>query len=227
MANINITNLDIGGVILQNAEFRDELLKFAGADVAAEGTILARQEVATAITVAAGSNTGDGTVTLATVAGAEVPIAGAWNLEFTAALVVKLEDPNGRIIASNVDIADGGAIVLNIAGMQFTVTDGTTAFVSGDTFSLTVVADGDLVYFAPDGVAGAQTPLAILTYPVTATGVEDIPVRAGVAGSYRKERLVIDADGDASNVTDVVMDQLRNYGLVPIDVQELNTLDNQ
>jgi len=144
VANISITNLDIGGVILQNAEFRDELLKFADADVAAAGTILARQEVATAITVAAGSNTGDGTVTLATVAGAEVPIAGAWNLEFTAALVVKLEDPNGRIIASNVAIADGGAIVLNIAGMQFTVTDGTTAFVSGDTFSLTVVADGDL-----------------------------------------------------------------------------------
>jgi hypothetical protein len=58
-------------------------------------------------------------------------------------------------------------------------------------------------------------------------GVGDVAIRAGVAGKYRKERLVIDADGDASNVDDVVIDQLRDYGLVPIDVQELGILDNQ
>ena len=48
-----------------------------------------------------------------------------------------------------------------------------------------------------------------------------------VAGSYRKERLVIDADGDDSNIDAAVIDQLRDYGLTPIDVQELGILDNQ
>ena len=52
-------------------------------------------------------------------------------------------------------------------------------------------------------------------------------IRAGVAGKFVKERLVIDADGDATNVDDVVLDQLRSYGLVALDVQELNILDNQ
>jgi len=38
---------------------------------------------------------------------------------------------------------------------------------------------------------------------------------------------VIDADGDASNVDAVVIDQLRDYSLVPVDVDELNILGNQ
>ena len=48
-----------------------------------------------------------------------------------------------------------------------------------------------------------------------------------VSGSVRAERLIIDADGDGSNVDAAVLDQLRDYSLVSIDVQELNTLDNQ
>lgn len=70
-------------------------------------------------------------------------------------------------------------------------------------------------------------PKAILTYDVTATAAGDVPIRAGVAGGYRKERLVIDADGDDSNVTPAILDQLRAYGLVPVNVNELGILDNQ
>ena len=62
---------------------------------------------------------------------------------------------------------------------------------------------------------------------VTAAGAGDIAIRGGVDGSYRLPKLVIDADGDASNIDAAVMDGLRNYGLVPIDVQGLNILDNQ
>ena len=69
-------------------------------------------------------------------------------------------------------------------------------------------------------------PKAIVTYDVTATGAGDVAIRAGVAGSFRAEELVIDADGDASNVDNAVLDQLRAYGFTPIDVQELNIADN-
>lgn len=70
-------------------------------------------------------------------------------------------------------------------------------------------------------------PKAIVTYDVTAGGAGDVPIRAGVSGVYRKEKLVIDADGNASNVDNAVMDQLRDYGLTPLNVRELNIKDNQ
>lgn len=234
MADPVITNVDIGSVVLVNAQFRDDLLAFAGAGTVLVGTILARKSVADAVTVVAGSNTGDGTVTLATVAAGQIiPVVGAYNFECTAVVtnggVFKLEDPNGTAVASGISltVGAGATTVVDAAGLTFTVTDGATDFIIGDSFALTVAADGDLVPFATDGAGGAQVPIAILTYEVTATGAADIPIRAGVAGSYRKERLVIDADGDDSNIDAAVMDQLRNYGLVPIDVKELNILDNQ
>lgn len=42
MANINITNNDLGSVELSDGVFRDELVTFAGANTFFEGTILAR-----------------------------------------------------------------------------------------------------------------------------------------------------------------------------------------
>lgn len=85
-----------------------------------------------------------------------------------------------------------------------------------------------LVPFVKGGVTNENgVPKAILTYPVTSTGAGDVPIRDMVSGSVRGSRLVIDADGDNSNVDAVVLDQLRDYALVTVDVQELNILDNQ
>jgi len=127
-----ITNNDLGSVIVQDAEFKDELLTFAGADDLLEGTILAR-----------------------------------------------------------------------------------------DSVSL------KLVIYVKGGVTNENgIPKAILTYAVSAAGAGDVAVRAGIAGSYRKERLVIDADGDDSNIDNAVIDQLRDYGLTPLNVDELNIPDN-
>lgn len=70
-------------------------------------------------------------------------------------------------------------------------------------------------------------PKVIITYDVVATGAGDVPVRAGVSGKYRKEKLIINADGTGANIDAAVLDQLRDYNLVPQDVTELNILDNQ
>jgi len=84
-----------------------------------------------------------------------------------------------------------------------------------------------LIAYVKGGVAnGNGIPKAILTYDVVATGAGDITIRAAIHGKFRKERLVIDADGDASNVTKDVIDELRDYGLIAIDVNELNIQDN-
>lgn len=133
MSNLTITNVDIGSVILQDGQFRDDLLTFGGAGTVLAGTILARDSVS-----------------------------------------LKL-----------VPFVKGGSTNEN-------------------------------------GI-----PKAILTYDVTSTGAGDESVRDMVSGSVRAERLIILADGDASNIDAAVLDQLRDYSLVSIDVQELNILDNQ
>ena len=70
-------------------------------------------------------------------------------------------------------------------------------------------------------------PKAVITYAVTAAGAGDEQVRAMVSGSVREELLIIDADGDASNLDQAVTDQLRAYGIVPVNITELAIQDNQ
>jgi len=130
---LTVTNVNVGNVILRDAEHRDELLTFAGAGTVLEGTILARDSVS-----------------------------------------LKL-----------VPYVKGG--VVNENGI----------------------------------------PKAIMTYDVVAAGAGDETVRAMISGVVRKELLIIDADGDGSNIDSVVLDELRDYSMISIDVQELNIQDNQ
>jgi len=230
-----VENVDLGSVILKDAQHRDDTVTFAGADTFAEGTILARRSVAIAVTASAVTGTGDGTVTLATVvAGQIVPVVGAYVLTcteggITHGGVFNLVDPNGAQVAAGLTMTPGagGTTVIEAAGLQFTITDGGTDFVAADFFTLTVAADGKLVPFSLTGAGGEQIPLAVLTYDVTKAGAGDEPIRAMVAGDVRKERLIIDADGDDSNVDAAVIDQLRHFGIVAINVSELNIPDNQ
>ena len=85
-----------------------------------------------------------------------------------------------------------------------------------------------LVLFVKGGVANENgIPKAVLTYDVSNAGAGDVPVRALLKGKVNFNRLVIDADGDNSNVDAAVMDQLRDYGIETQNVQDLSILDNQ
>ena len=122
----------------------------------------------------------------------------------------------GNVILRSGKFEDG---LLTFAGAG-TVLEGT--ILARDSVSLKYVP------FVKGGATnGNGIPKAVLTYPVTAAGAGDEAIRAGISGEYRKEKLVIDADGDASNIDGAVKDQLRDYELTPVDVQELNILDNQ
>lgn len=234
MANIATTNVDNASVELRNGEFRDDTLQFAGADTFVAGTILARREVANAVAASAFTGTGDGTLTLATVAaGQVVPIVGAYVLLCTEAVadggVFSLTDPNGALIATGLTltVGAGGTTAFEVAGLLFSITDGATNFAVDDTATLTVAADGDLVPFDPAGDGGEQIPVAILTYEVVRTGGGDTPIRALIGGVVNSTRLIIDVDGDGSNVNNAVRDQLRHVGITPLDVEQLAELDNQ
>lgn len=234
MANLDITNIDIGELTLDKCEFRDESLRFAGADTFVKGTILARRAVQSAITPTAGANTGNGTVTAASVAaGPETPLVGTYVLTCTEAVVnggiFKLVDPNGKIVATDLRMTAGAgaATIFEVAGLLFTVTDGSTDFAAGDSFNLPVVADGVLVPFNPAGAGGDQVPRAVLTYDVTKAGAGTEPIRALVAGVVNKKRLIIDVDGNGNNITNAHIDQLRSHSIVALDVDQHSVLDNQ
>ena len=231
MPNPVITNNDLGTVILKDAVSDDIILQFPGADTYVEGTIMARKAVADAVTAGAFVGTGDGTVTLATVVGGQVvPIVGAYSLVCVGVVadggIFNLLDPNGALVAGNLtlDVGAGGTTILEAGGLQFSVTDGATNFALGDAAPLTVAADGDVVIFATDGAGGAQIPSMVMTYETVATGAEDQAQRAMVSGQVRREKLVIDAGG---TVTDSIVDQLRDFGIVALSVTELNIQDNQ
>lgn len=90
-------------------------------------------EIAPAATVAsvAGANTGNGTLGTLSVNAATAQV-GAYTVKFTAATVFSVFDPNGRELlggTTGVAYSDGG--------VAFTITAGGTAFVAGDSFTVT------------------------------------------------------------------------------------------
>ena len=124
---------------------------------------------------------------------------------------------------------DLGSVILNNAKFQDDLlTFAGAATVLEGTILARDSVPGKYVPFVKGGSTNENgIPKAVLTYEVIAAGAGDESIRAGVAGEYRKERLVINADGDDSNIDKVVEDQLRDYNLVPINVTENNVLDNQ
>lgn len=74
---------------------------------------------------------------------------------------------------------------------------------------------------------GNGVPCALVDYDVVAAGAGDEVVRSLIGGHLRKDKLIITADGDDQNVDAAVRDQLRDKGLIVLDVDGLAILDNQ
>jgi len=86
---------------------------------------------------------------------------------------------------------------------------------------------GNMVPYVIGGVAnGNGIPKGLLTYDVVSAGAGNVPIRSAVTGRFRREALIVDADGDGSNITNAIIDELRVYDILPIDVAEGYILDN-
>lgn len=81
--------------------------------------------------------------------------------------------------------------------------------------------NGKLVAYVKAAVDETGVPLAVVGYDLIASAAGDMPFRPIVAGEVRKERLIIAADGNANNVDSKVIDLLRSYGILPLNVNEL------
>jgi len=122
----------------------------------------------------------------------------------------------GNVILESGDFEDG-ALVFAGAG---TVLEGTILARDSVSFKFVPYVIGGVVN--ENGI-----PKAVISYDVVAEGAGDIQTRPMVSGRVREERLIVDADGDGSNITPAILDQLRDYKITAVSVDDLSQLDNQ
>lgn len=124
---------------------------------------------------------------------------------------------------------DNGSVLAPDAEPEYR--DELVTFGGADDFAAGTILARDsvslkLVLFVKGGSTNQNgIPKAILTQPLSASGAGDVKTRALIAGKVRKERLVIDADGNDTNIDAAVIDQLRAVGFTPVNTQQLATLD--
>ena len=149
------------------------------------GTVLGQKTIGAAAAAAGGSNTGNGTSSAVTVEkNAQV---GDYVLTAETANSFAVVAPNGdRLADLEVCAAYSDQIGL-------TITAGGTAFVAGDTFTVTVAAgNGEYVESAATATDGSQVPSAILAdYADASAGAVIAP--AYIMGEFNESRIIFDA----------------------------------
>lgn len=120
-------------------------------------------------TAQAGTNTGNGAMGAITVGSGA--LAGVYTLRITEAAAnagtFEVIDPEGDVCGiGTVAVAFSGG------GLSFTLADGGTDFVVGDSFLLTVTTSDKYHEFDPAGTDGTQIAVAILYAAVDATSAD-------------------------------------------------------
>ncbi|MCO5250986.1 MAG: head decoration protein [Candidatus Kapabacteria bacterium] len=162
---------DIFASLAQTKEISDIII--ASGQNLARGAMLGKQTIGAfdAVTAEAGAgNTGNGVLTLADPAHAVGVKAGVYKVVFVQPVTdlgsFVVEDPDGIIIGSGVVGTAFDGVV------KFTIADGLTDFVAGDSFNITVAyLAGNNKYYLwnPTATNGVQNLVGILGCAVDAT----------------------------------------------------------
>jgi hypothetical protein len=151
------------------------------------------------------SGTGNGTLTLdATEPRLSGSKAGTYKVVMTGATAYKVIDPEGNIIGIESAL---GSFENKI---KFMLAAGDTAFVAGDTFSLTLAAgSGYYAAYDSEAVDGTEKPRAILLEDkATSTAVQAAAV--ALTGQWVAEEFVFKNDTDSFSA---IEDELRALGI--------------
>lgn len=146
------------------------------ARVLTSGMVLGKITKGAATGAAVAGNTGNGTMGAVTVgAGAKLGVYRLVIIEPAAnAGAFIVEDPDGSQIGHGTV-----AVAFSAGGIGFTLADGVTDFVAGDSFTITVAAgSGKYVQLDDTAVNGAEIPAGLLLLDTTAANGTDA---AGVA----------------------------------------------
>lgn len=147
----------------------------AASQVVLAGTLLGLVSIGalSAVGAAVAGNTGNGTITASPTVAAGTP-AGVYRATCI--------EPGANVGSFRVEGPDGveiGTAVVAVAfaggGLGFTIADGATDFVAGDSFTITVTdaaatAEGQYKVHNPDATDGTQT-VAAIAWDATTTGV--------------------------------------------------------
>lgn len=118
------------------------------------------------VTASALVGTGNGTITALSVTGTPKP--GAWTLAVNTVVadggVWTLTDPDGTVVSTSITMTPGagGATVINVGGIQYTLTDGSTDFGLGATFTITVPATNVVLTAKWKGISGNDIYVEVL-----------------------------------------------------------------
>lgn len=154
------------------------------AGLLARGTVVGRQ---TNFSIAsARTGTGNGTIGSITP-GTTTETAGPYTLVATGATTFTVTDPEGNALPN----ATVGVAYVN-PEINFTITAGGTAFVAGDTFTLTSQpTTGNFIACVKTASDGSQVPAAILADTVDATAGPQM-VGAYFMGEFNSRAVTID-----------------------------------
>ena len=165
---------------------RDVGTVISGANLKA-GTVLGKITKGAASAVA-GTNTGNGTMGAITVGAAAVP--GAYTLRIVTAVTnageFQLRDPSGVVVGIG-DVA----VAFSGGGLSFTLADGATDFVVGDTFTITVAAgSGKYNAYDPTATNGLEDAVAILWADTDASAADKVGTIVTRDAEFHKAELV-------------------------------------
>ena len=147
-----------------------DAIKVANGQNLVAGAIIAILLAGTASASAGAGNTGDGVMGAITVSGSAQ--AGDYTLTIieteAAAGSFTVEAPDGTALATG----DVGAAYSD-GGLAFTLADGATDFIAGDTFTITVTVTGETyAEYNPAGTNGSENVAGILFDAVDASTAE-------------------------------------------------------
>lgn len=213
MANITITNVDMGSVVLELEAAADATLQNVEVtdQTYAEGTILSRSpstgNLVPYAPAAVEDLVVDVTVDIASIPANTAPdtavvvpgslVGDAVTIEPLGTWPVGLGVPQGRVLVA-------GTVQMRVENVTVGAIDpGSQAF----RFTL----EHDIA-----------APHSVLTYPVTVPASSSAPVRVLTAGKVNQNRLKIQA---GTTIAAAHLDGLRDMSIVPVDVTQLGKLD--
>lgn len=123
---------------------------------------------------------------------------------------------------------DYGTVVVKQGNIEsFTFTAGAVkTYLKGTILARSTATDKLVVYEKAGTTAGNGVPLTVLMSDLEVAATGDFQVRGMTDGVVREDYLVIDADGDASNIDFVERDGLRSRNIDVMKVTDNSVLDN-
>jgi hypothetical protein len=123
---------------------------------------------------------------------------------------------------------DSGSVVVELGGTQDGLLENTVAaevsFPAGTL--LAQAAGGHFLPFATAGVAELGVPKFVLTYDVTVAASTTLGITALASGKVNQNRLSVHGEAASAAGTVAVLNTLRDYSIIPVDVDQLGSIDN-